>query len=283
MVHTYKESDVGSFFGFSTDYIHESDYFSDYSDLINIHWNRSDQSIEMEVDGERMVMLPGQLCTTTYLNNIRFLSADEHLTTFAFNRPFYCIIDHDHEVSCNGILFFGNQRPPIVTLNASEIPKFDMIHEVMMDEYQTRDRVQGEMLRVLLKRLIIKTTRLAKEQLLPRAIDDEQIDTVRKFKVLVDIHYKEYHQVAEYADLLFKSPKTLSNLFKKADQPSPLQIIHERIVLEAKRQLIYTDKSVKEMALELGFKDIGSFHRLFKRSQNVTPQEFKKSLTLQER
>ena len=181
------------------------------------------------------------------------------------------------------ILFFGNQRPPVVTLSDSEIPKFEMIHEVMMDEYQTRDRVQGEMLRVLLKRLIIKTTRLAKDQLLPREIDDEQVDVIRKFKVLVDVHFREYHQVSDYADLLFKSPKTLSNLFKQLNQQTPLQIIHERIVLEAKRKLIYTDKSVKEVAIDLGFNDLGSFHRLFKRTVNCTPQEYKKSKLAQER
>ena len=268
MVHTYKESDIGSFFGFSTDYIHEHEYFSDYDNLINIHWNRSGLPIGLEADGEPLLLGPGQLCTTTYLNKVRFTSNEGQLTTFAFNRPFYCIIDHDHEVSCNGILFFGNQRPPVVTLSDSEIPKFEMIHEVMMDEYQTRDRVQGEMLRVLLKRLIIKTTRLAKDQLLPREIDDEQVDVIRKFKVLVDVHFREYHQVSDYADLLFKSPKTLSNLFKQLNQQTPLQIIHERIVLEAKRKLIYTDKSVKEVAIDLGFNDLGSFHRLFKRTVN---------------
>lgn len=68
----------------------------------------------------------------------------------------------------------------------------------------------------------------------------------------------------EYADLLNKSPKTLSNLFSIYNQKSPLQIIHERISLESKRLLVYTDKSTKEIAFELGFEEVAHFSRFFK-------------------
>ena len=57
-----------------------------------------------------------------------------------------------------------------------------------------------------------------------------------------------------------------------------MQIIHQRIVLEAKRLLTYTDKTAKEIAYEVGFDDASHLSRLFKKYTSQSPSEFKKSL-----
>jgi len=277
MVYSYQEKDVGAFFALSTDYTNEFEQFEHQPSLISIHWNKGDEPILLNVDGVDLQLQPHQVTTTTFLQHLSFPRSSASLTSFTFNREFYCINDHDYETSCNGIIFFGNQQPPITTIDEEEQKKFTMLHEVFLEECRTRDIIQGEMLRILLKRLIIKITRLTKNQSPHPDLPEGQRDTIRKFNVLVDIHYKEKRSVQDYADLLFKSPKTLSNLFAKYQQKSPLQVIHERIVLEAKRQLIYTDKSTKAIAYELGFNDVGSLHRLFKRVVGKTPQQFKGS------
>lgn len=278
MIYTYKGHELGSLFGLSTDFQKDQQHLTSTKGLINILWNRNSESVTFFKDGIPITLKPNQITTSTYLQTIRFEEKNHPLTGFTFNREFYCIQDHDHEVSCNGIIFFGTQSPPIISLSIDDVKKFETLLEVFIDEFTTRDNIQGEMLMMLLKRLIIKTTRLAKEQLIPSELKDSQINIVRKFNVLVDTHYKTKKQVNEYADLLFKSPKTLSNLFGKYNQKSPLQIIHERIVLEAKRLLMYTDKSSKEIAFELGFDEAGSFHKLFKKSTNQTPQHFKNQI-----
>ena len=66
---------------------------------------------------------------------------------------------------------------------------------------------------MLLKRLIIICTTLAKEQYILKKLQYDQVKIIRKFNVLVDSHYKTKRKVSDYAELLFKSPKTLSNLF----------------------------------------------------------------------
>ena len=134
------------------------------------------------------------------------------------------------------------------------------------------------MLQMLLKRLIIKCTRLAKEQLITKTLDNQQIDLIRQFNVLVDLNFKTKRTVRDYAELLNRSPKTLSNLFGKYNQKSPLQIIHERIILEARRLLSYTDLSSKEIAYELGFEEVTPFNKMFKKITDSSPSEFKKML-----
>lgn len=275
MVYTYKGFALGSFFGMSTHFQEDQPHFENSKGLINIFWNRNDDPVVFIKDDIPFTLLPNQITTSTYLQRITFESKSAPLTAFTFNREFYCIQDHDAEVSCNGIIFFGTQAQPIISLNTDDFDKFNTLHEVFIDEFTTRDNIQGEMLVMLLKRLIIKTTRLAKEQLITGDLKESQIDIVRKFNVLVDTHYRQKKQVNEYADMLFKSPKTLSNLFAKYNQQSPLHIIHERIILEAKRLLKYTDKNSKEIAFELGFENAGPFQKMFKKITGLTPQGYK--------
>lgn len=124
------------------------------------------------------------------------------------------------------------------------------------------------------------STRLAKEQLIVKSLGNDQIDTVRKFNFLVDMHYKTKRRVSDYADLLHKSPKTLSNLFSIYNQKSPQQIILDRIALEAKRLINFTDKQNQEIAYELGFNDPAHFSRFFKKMTHMTPSEYRENLLL---
>lgn len=275
MKYIFTDPKIQAYFALSDNHT-ELDYIAASKEkLIHIHWNRNNSPIKMAIDALPFELQPNQLFTTTFLQHFEVDKEALPLTTFSFNREFYCIVDHDHEVSCNGILFFGTQDAPVITLVQEEKKKFDLLYEVFLDEFETHDNIQGEMLRMLLKRLIIKTTRLARKQLISKEVKDSQIDIVRKFNVLVDMNFKEKRQVNDYAEMLFKSPKTLSNLFAKYNQKTPLQIIHERVVLEAKRLLLYTDKTAKEIAYDLGFEEIASFHKLFKKVTGYTPQKFK--------
>ncbi len=79
-----------------------------------------------------------------------------------------------------------------------------------------------------------------------------------------------------YAGLLNKSPKTISNIFSLFSKKTPLQVIQERIILEAKRLLYYTDKSIKEIAHHLGFEDAAHFSKFFKNCTSQNPSELKK-------
>ena len=146
------------------------------------------------------------------------------------------------------------------------------------DEFETKDRIQEEMLRMLLKRLIIICTRLAQMQTVTSEISNQQLELIRKFNVLVDIHFREKKTVQSYADLLFKSPKTLSNMFNMYGDRTPLQIIQERTLLEARRLLTYTDKSNKEIALEIGFEEASAFGKFFKKHMETTPLQFKEAV-----
>tara|TARA_Y100001972_G_C7658575_1_gene331881 strand:+ start:402 stop:1310 length:909 start_codon:yes stop_codon:yes gene_type:complete len=272
---TFHDSRLGAYFVMSTDHINDFQFINKLPGLMSILWNQSQGMIDISLDDIRISLQPNQVITATHLQNLEILTKDQPLTSFTFNREFYCVVDHDNEVSCNGILFYGYHEIPLVNIPIMEDPKFKALFQVFDDEFQNRDDIQGEMLQILLKRLIIKITRLAKKQLFGAKSNDSEIELIRQFNILVDKHFKTHKKVSDYADMLFKSPKTLANTFSRLHDATPLQIIHDRIVLEAKRKLIHTDYSVKEIAFQLGYDDVGSFHKLFKKVTKRSPQSFK--------
>ncbi|QHS58364.1 AraC family transcriptional regulator [Chitinophaga agri] len=200
----------------------------------------------------------------------------ETLSAWQFNREFYCIVDYDSEVGCVGFLFYGIQHPMFIRLDEEEIEEMSHLEKVFTNEMMLKDNYQGEMLRTLLKRVIIKTTRIAKQQCESyQQFPDERMDIVRKFSLLLEGNFKQQHEVKFYATSLNKSPKTLSNVFSLLKQPAPSVLIRNRIVLEAKRYLHYTDRSAKEIAYELGFESPAHFSRFFKNYAGTNVSEFR--------
>ncbi|AXT60778.1 AraC family transcriptional regulator [Aquimarina sp. AD10] len=250
------------------------------SKLISLYtfiWSKNGKVI-IEIDGIVTTLEKDSIVVLTPNQYFKYLSGSD-LIVYQFNREFYCIKDHDKEVSCMGVLFHGNSAVSLVKLGVSERNKLEQLHSVFLDELDTVDTIQAEMLRMLMARFIITTTRLIKQQSNFDHVED-QGDLIRSFNMLVDTHFRKEHSVAFYAEKLFKSPKTLSNNFVKLKK-SPLQIIHDRVILEAKRLLIYTDKTAKEIAYELGFEDASHLSRMFKKHTSFSPSEFKKQLKLE--
>ncbi len=246
--------------------------------LIHIVWNRSERQVPLLIDGSEKELEPYSIITLTYNNEIEVKDYSKELVIFSFNRDYYCIRDHDSEVSCNGVIFFGAQKQVLIQVNEQYSKKLNLLLEVFKDEFSQEDNIKGEMLVVLLKRLIILCTRLAKSQQGLDSLPHEDLEIIRKYNYLVDQKFKELKTVAEYADLLNRSPKTLSNIFSKKEKRSPLQIIHDRVILEGSRLLKYSDLNVNEVAFELGYNEPGVFFKLFKKNTGTSPGEFRKQI-----
>ncbi len=216
-------------------------------------------------------------CILPLVSNQHFrFEHPETLTAWQFNREFYCIVEHDTEVGCVGFLFYGIRHPMFILLNEQETEEMLHLEKVFSNEMALKDNYQGEMLRTLLKRVIIKATRMAKAQCESYTeFPDEKMDIIRRFSLLLEGNFKEQHEVKFYAAALNKSPKTLSNVFSILKQPAPSVIIRNRIVLEAKRHLHYTEKSAKEIAFDLGFESPAHFSKFFKAYTGTNVSDFK--------
>uniref|UniRef100_UPI0035947F0E helix-turn-helix domain-containing protein n=1 Tax=Aquiflexum sp. TaxID=1872584 RepID=UPI0035947F0E len=238
-------------------------------------WNRDPKDLEIEVDGMKIILKANHLLCCTYNQDVRIPKQNNYLNLLFFNREFYCIHTYDKEVSCNGLLFFGSDFTPVIQLDEEEVQSLGTLVEVLKKEFKIVDNNQEEMLRILLKRFMIRVTRLARKQLLKVNTKPEEIDILRQFNALVEEHFKTKKNVGQYADLMNKSPKTIANIFTKISKKSPLNVIHERVVMEAKRLLLYSDSPIKSIGYELGYEDYAQFSKFFKKTTGINPQEFR--------
>jgi AraC-like DNA-binding protein len=244
--------------------------------LLTVAWNTGPaQSVILD---EAELTFPAQSVLPLMVNQSFRFERPGDVVAWQFNREFYCIVDHDKEVSCVGFLFYGTSETMFITLDQPEQRKFRWLLFIFEDEMRTQDALQIEMLRLLLKRLIVKVTRLAMQQYLKgNDRQDRRMELIRGYNLLVENHYRQQHQVQFYARQLNKSTKTLSTLFALYKYKPPRQVIFDRLMLEAKRLFYYTDKSAKEVAHELGFENPAHFSRFFMKQTGLTPQDFKKN------
>jgi AraC family transcriptional regulator, transcriptional activator of pobA len=253
-------------------------YFSETntdSNLYSIAWNRGKkQTVTIDEIGHEFKadsVLPIMMSQSFRFQN----PAD--IVLWQFNSEFYCIANHDAEVGCVGFVFYGPSPTMFVKLAAEHAETMGRLLEIFEEEFLSGEDIKGEMLRMLLVRLIIQITRLAKKQYLgTEAAYEDKFNLIRKFNLLVEIHYRKQHQVQFYAGLLNKSPKTISNIFSLYSKKTPTRVIQERIIAEAKRLFYYTDKSVKEIAGILGFDEVAHFSKFFKNCTSQNPSELKK-------
>lgn len=214
-----------------------------------------------------------------------FLSFGQHFVLNAessgllvyFNPEFYCIAFHDKELACNGILFDNTFEVPLVEINkASECEFFSALISDLKKELLNDDFWTEEMARTYLKQLIINSSRKWLEQEKGAGFENIHEDQIsRRFSQLVEKHFAEFHKASDYSGLLHISTKTLNRRIVKEKGKSPDAIIKERIILQAKRLIVHTTMSIKEISAQLGYEDPSYFVRFFKIKTGLTPVEFK--------
>lgn len=123
---------------------------------------------------------------------------------------------------------------------------------------------------VLLSFWRISSPQPQKVQSAPRAI-------VRTFLHLMELHLRDHWTVADYAGFLAVSRARLTSAVKRVTGRTPLELLHERLVIEAETLLTESNLQVAEIAETLGFKDAGYFNRFFRRETGRPPGQVRKA------
>lgn len=107
------------------------------------------------------------------------------------------------------------------------------------------------------------------------AAPDHAQDIAEHFRRLLDEHYAEHWPVTRYAELLKVTESRLNRLCSKRYGHTAFALIQDRLLLEARRRLIYTGVPVSQLAYELGFSDPPYFCRFFKKQTGLAPSAFR--------
>ena len=197
----------------------------------------------------------------------------------SFNREFYCVETHGKEIACNGVLFNNVHKATFIQLDRDEVPAFRFIVDKMEEEFKHPGKAHSDILETYLRMFLIEALRKHDDRTSSH-IDNGKNQLVGDFIANVEKYFRVKHSVSEYADMLFVSPKSLAKRLNAEGYKTPTEVIRDRIVLEAKRDLRYTRKSVKEIAYDLGFEDPGYFTRYFKKSTSISPADYRKSYSV---
>jgi AraC family transcriptional activator of pobA len=144
----------------------------------------------------------------------------------------------------------------------------------IFSEFAGRHFARAHLLRALSAALIGLVAReMAGKQDTPDAAS--RADLFRRFEALLEQHFLEHWTVSDYAKALSITPTHLSRLVRASTGHAASHLILDRVVREARRNLVYTNLPVSTIAYALGFNDPAYFSRLFSGATGLSPRAFR--------
>ncbi|MGV3719655.1 MAG: helix-turn-helix transcriptional regulator [Actinomycetota bacterium] len=193
-----------------------------------------------------------------------------------FHANFFCIETHHEEVGCNGVLFNDLWGVPKVYADAEFRKELAGLIEAMQCELRDAGLAHTEVLISYLKILLVRASRIKlRQQEVAWEPQGKRPAVIDELRQLVEENYRTLHRPSEYAALLCMTPKALAKIVATHFHTTPTELIRERILREAKWQLLHTLTPVKQIAHALGFDDVFYFSRLFKRAVGYSPTFFR--------
>lgn len=193
-----------------------------------------------------------------------------------FHPEFFCLHKHRNEVSCNGVLFNNIYESPVISLTNDEARDLLTVITGLKVEMERPGTPQVEVLLSYLKILLINASRIKIERTHLEYLPIEKRPVIlSKLKEVIEENFKSLHSPGHYAELLNISTAALNKISKTHFNKTLSNLIADRIITEAKRELYLTSKPVKLIAYELGFNDEFYFSRFFKSNVAISPQFFR--------
>ena len=179
--------------------------------------------------------------------------------------------DNDKEFLLDLFKIFNVQGEfSCLRLNKEEAADLAGIYELLEKEYR-RHNNGIIIVKALLKVFLLKLIQVKEQQF---TVHDIHQKRVYEFLMLLESNYQQIRNTDFYAAKLGISSKRLNQILKEKLEKTGMQLIHDRIILEAKRNIIHSELTIKEIAYNLGFSDRPYFSRFFKKQTGKTPEGF---------
>ncbi|MDR8392570.1 AraC family transcriptional regulator [Aliifodinibius sp. S!AR15-10] len=232
---------------------------------------------EHEIDFQRLTYKPGTLIPAA-VHQVQKFYPDPNTTGYMLLFTPHFLLDELKSVPLySELLIFSSLISP-VTINGSPSESSvlsDIVYRIHQDYTIQSDVIEEEILRSELKILLLKAEQIKRRQ---SSIENNvAFALLSDFRKEIENHIEERPSVQTCCRRMGVSEKRLNSELKEYTGKTAKEIIDERITLEIKRLLSYTDKYVKEIAYHLGFNDPSNLTTFFKKHTDSTPKEFRES------
>lgn len=222
-------------------------------------------------------------------NGLHFISPEQvHLLkrkssvdgfVLSFTKEFFCLNDVNDSTIDDFPFFNNHSSPPVLELkkNGQQKTILELIGK-LKEEFHSKNEDKANILRSYLHVLLIQLKRMFQPTNSVSSEVSAKNELAKKFKLLIEKNFIQKKSVSEYAELLHISAGHLNDTVQATTGKTASDLIHERIILEAKRLLYHSEKSVKEIGYALNYDDPSYFAKFFKNHSAMTPDEFRQQI-----
>ncbi len=177
----------------------------------------------------------------------------------------------------NDLAFLEIGAVPLLTVAEAEQPLLNSLFGTIRQRFEELGPNEIGLLLSYLTTILLEIKRVHHTTLPLEPMTPARALT-KSFRQAIEIHYQERLSVNEYADMLGVTSNHLVRTVRQTTGTPPGQMLHERLLLEAKRLLVYSSDPVADIASKLAFNTPSQFGHWFKRLAGESPQNFRHSL-----
>lgn len=190
-----------------------------------------------------------------------------------FSADFFAITPENNDFLFQYPLFYHKTGTPSLILPPEEFAQLINYVEAMIGELNNQNSQRKRILQSYLHIFLYRCQHWIEKQHGSEKTTGPSL--CLQLQISIEKHYKQLHQVADYAKLLFVTARQLNSAAQKHVGKHVAQLVQERLLIEAKRLLSFTDRQVGDIADSLGFEDLAHFSKFFKRLTGLSPTEWR--------
>lgn len=192
-----------------------------------------------------------------------------------FTDHFFCKNKQDLQFLYSSILFSDLYPQAKFEVNPKGSDLKESFQAMQMEYQKESDPAQYQILHNMLHIFLLQSEREMKKQGFKELKPSAHLDHLLSFKDLLEQNFRKEKSVKSYASAISLSEKQLHKATTSLLEKTPKQLIDERVLLEAKRLLVHSSQSIKEIAYDLGYDEPTNFIKYFRKHLQSTPAEFR--------